>query len=170
MACALPEVEWLEYSFQNFDASVDQPIVPVDGWIAAPNRPGHGLVLAESARKELARAEVLPRELVGAPTVDPQASIAPDGDGRQAVVSPPRVPSLVHRVPSSKRPVSSPGNTTASPSMVRSSGARPAFRPKLDSGESSARQAARHHERRAVSAANRLPLHLARYSRPLSRP
>ena len=25
MACALPEVEWLEYSFQNFDHLVDQP-------------------------------------------------------------------------------------------------------------------------------------------------
>ena len=26
MACALPEVEWLEYSFQNFDHLVDRPI------------------------------------------------------------------------------------------------------------------------------------------------
>ena len=26
MACALPEVEWLEYSFQNFDHLVEQPI------------------------------------------------------------------------------------------------------------------------------------------------
>ena len=74
MACALPEVEWLEYSFQNFDALVNEPIVPVDGWITAPNRPGHGLVLADSARKELARAEVVPREVLGPPPVRPEAS------------------------------------------------------------------------------------------------
>ena len=71
MACALPEVEWLEYSFQNFDALVDEPIVPVDGWITAPNCPGHGLVLADRARKELARAEVLPREGLGPPPLRP---------------------------------------------------------------------------------------------------
>ncbi len=45
MACALPEVEWLEYSFQNFDHLVERPIQIIDGWAIAPNEPGHGLVL-----------------------------------------------------------------------------------------------------------------------------
>jgi L-alanine-DL-glutamate epimerase-like enolase superfamily enzyme len=62
MASALPEVEWLEYSFQNLGALVEDPIVPVDGWITAPGRPGHGLVLAESARRTLARPDVVPRQ------------------------------------------------------------------------------------------------------------
>jgi L-alanine-DL-glutamate epimerase-like enolase superfamily enzyme len=46
MACALPEVEWLEYSFQNFDHLVEQPVVIRDGWAIAPHLPGHGLTLA----------------------------------------------------------------------------------------------------------------------------
>jgi L-alanine-DL-glutamate epimerase-like enolase superfamily enzyme len=50
MACALPEVEWLEYSFQNFDHLVEHPIQTVDGWTIAPDRPGHGLTLAQDAR------------------------------------------------------------------------------------------------------------------------
>ncbi len=45
MACALPEVEWLEYSFQNFDHLVERPIQIINGWAIAPNEPGHGLVL-----------------------------------------------------------------------------------------------------------------------------
>jgi L-alanine-DL-glutamate epimerase-like enolase superfamily enzyme len=45
MACALPEVEWLEYSFQNFEHLVEKPITIKDGWAYAPNEPGHGLVL-----------------------------------------------------------------------------------------------------------------------------
>lgn len=45
MACALPEVEWLEYSFQNFDHLVERPIEITDGWAIAPDRPGHGLSL-----------------------------------------------------------------------------------------------------------------------------
>jgi L-alanine-DL-glutamate epimerase-like enolase superfamily enzyme len=47
LACALPEVEWLEYSFQNFDHLVQRPIEIVDGWAIAPDRPGHGLTLSE---------------------------------------------------------------------------------------------------------------------------
>lgn len=46
MACALPEVEWLEYSFQNFDHLVERPIQIADGWAIAPDLPGHGLSLA----------------------------------------------------------------------------------------------------------------------------
>ena len=53
MACALPEVEWLEYSFQNFEHLVEEPMEIRDGWITAPDRPGHGLVLSQSARQHL---------------------------------------------------------------------------------------------------------------------
>jgi hypothetical protein len=52
MAAALPEVEWLEYSFQNLDHLVDQPIEICDGYAYAPNRPGHGLTLSEAARND----------------------------------------------------------------------------------------------------------------------
>jgi len=70
MACALPEVEWLEYSFQNFDHLVEEPMKIRDGWIFAPERPGHGLALSESARREWARPEVLERDKLGAPPVN----------------------------------------------------------------------------------------------------
>jgi L-alanine-DL-glutamate epimerase-like enolase superfamily enzyme len=74
MACALPEVEWLEYSFQNLDHLVEEPMVIRDGWIEAPDRPGHGLVLSETARREWACPEVLARaDLSGAP---PKARVA----------------------------------------------------------------------------------------------
>jgi len=66
MACALPEVEWLEYSFQNFEHLVEEPMVISEGWITAPERPGHGLVLSESARRHWARPEVLARDKLGA--------------------------------------------------------------------------------------------------------
>jgi L-alanine-DL-glutamate epimerase-like enolase superfamily enzyme len=46
MACALPEVQWLEYSFQNFDHLIESPIEIRDGWAYAPDLPGHGLALA----------------------------------------------------------------------------------------------------------------------------
>jgi L-alanine-DL-glutamate epimerase-like enolase superfamily enzyme len=59
MAAALPEVEWLEYSFQNFDHLVEQPIEIRDGFAYAPDRPGHGLVLSEAARREWARPMLL---------------------------------------------------------------------------------------------------------------
>jgi len=65
MAVALPEVEWLEYSFQNFDHLVEEPIEITDGYAIAPDRPGHGLVLSESARAEWARPRLLPREALG---------------------------------------------------------------------------------------------------------
>jgi L-alanine-DL-glutamate epimerase-like enolase superfamily enzyme len=45
VACALPEVEWLEYSFQNFDHLVQRTVEIKDGWAIAPDEPGHGLVL-----------------------------------------------------------------------------------------------------------------------------
>jgi len=49
-AVALPEVEWIEYSFQNFDHLVEQPVEIRDGIAIAPDRPGHGLTLSEVAR------------------------------------------------------------------------------------------------------------------------
>jgi L-alanine-DL-glutamate epimerase-like enolase superfamily enzyme len=75
MACALPEVEWLEYSFQNFDHLADEPIEIRDGWAYAPERPGHGLVLSEAARKEWARPEILRREELGAAPANPRLPI-----------------------------------------------------------------------------------------------
>jgi L-alanine-DL-glutamate epimerase-like enolase superfamily enzyme len=76
MACALPEVEWLEYSFQNFEHLVVEPMEISDGWIHAPNRPGHGLVLAESARRQWARPEILSSDQLGEP---PMRSMMPPG-------------------------------------------------------------------------------------------
>ncbi len=63
-ACALPEVEWLEYSFQNFDHLVEEPIAIRDGWIEAPaGRPR--LALSASARREWSRPEILARDALG---------------------------------------------------------------------------------------------------------
>lgn len=76
-ACALPEVEWLEYSFQNFDHLVDQPIEIRDGWAYAPDRPGHGLVLSEAARKQWSRPRLLPRSELGEAPFNPRVSNAP---------------------------------------------------------------------------------------------
>lgn len=66
MACALPEVEWLEYSFQNFEHLVEQPVEIRDGWAYAPDRPGHGLVLSDLARSEWTRPHVLSDDQLGA--------------------------------------------------------------------------------------------------------
>lgn len=45
MAVALPNVRWLEYSFQNFDQLVERPFEICDGLIHARDEPGHGLTL-----------------------------------------------------------------------------------------------------------------------------
>jgi L-alanine-DL-glutamate epimerase-like enolase superfamily enzyme len=76
MACALPEVQWLEYSFQNFDHLVDEPVLIKDGWAYAPNRPGHGLVLSETARKQWARPNLLPRSELGDAPFNPRTRAA----------------------------------------------------------------------------------------------
>jgi L-alanine-DL-glutamate epimerase-like enolase superfamily enzyme len=73
-ACALPEVEWLEYSFQNFDHLVDEPVLIRDGWANAPNRPGHGLVLSDTARKQWARPEIVQPGQLGAAAHNPRVS------------------------------------------------------------------------------------------------
>ena len=67
MAVALPEAQWLEYSFQNYNHLVEQPIEIRDGFAYAPQRPGHGLVLSEVARKEHAVPDVLTREQMKLP-------------------------------------------------------------------------------------------------------
>ncbi|MBV9289292.1 MAG: mandelate racemase/muconate lactonizing enzyme family protein [Methylobacteriaceae bacterium] len=85
MACALPEVEWLEYSFQNYDHLVEEPIEIRDGWIYAPDRPGHGLVLSESARREWARPDVLSRDQLGAPPVNQRVSLELKGGDNTAI-------------------------------------------------------------------------------------
>ncbi len=72
MAVALPEVEWLEYSFQNYDHLVDEPVLIRDGWAYAPDRPGHGLVLSETARREWARPEVLANSEIGPAPFNPR--------------------------------------------------------------------------------------------------
>jgi L-alanine-DL-glutamate epimerase-like enolase superfamily enzyme len=70
MACALPEVQWMEYSFQNYDFLAEQPVDIRDGWAFAPDRPGHGLVLSDTARREWARPDVLSRDQLGAAPVN----------------------------------------------------------------------------------------------------
>jgi L-alanine-DL-glutamate epimerase-like enolase superfamily enzyme len=76
MAVALPEVGWMEYSFQNLDHLVEQAIEIRDGYAFAPDRPGHGLVLSESARRDWARPHVLPRSELGAAPFNPRVSHA----------------------------------------------------------------------------------------------
>jgi hypothetical protein len=47
-----------------------------DGWIYAPDRPGHGLVLSESARLEWSRPKLLPRAELGAAPFNPRVARA----------------------------------------------------------------------------------------------
>jgi L-alanine-DL-glutamate epimerase-like enolase superfamily enzyme len=77
MACALPEVEWLEYSFQNYDHLVEQPMRIEDGWIYAPDRPGHGLVLDEAARRDWSRPEILSHADLGPAPKNPRLPVLP---------------------------------------------------------------------------------------------
>ena len=55
IAAALPEVGWLQYSFLSYNHLIEIPIEFRDGYALVPDRPGHGLRLAEAARSELAR-------------------------------------------------------------------------------------------------------------------
>ena len=59
LASALPEVRWMEYSFQNYNHIVEQPVEIDNGTLIAPDRPGHGLVLSDAARRTHATDEVL---------------------------------------------------------------------------------------------------------------
>jgi L-alanine-DL-glutamate epimerase-like enolase superfamily enzyme len=51
LAIAIPEVRWLEYSYQNLGHLVEAPFVIRDGWIEGSEAPGHGLILSEKARR-----------------------------------------------------------------------------------------------------------------------
>lgn len=55
LAAALPEANWLEYSFLSYNHLLETPIQFCDGHAMLPDRPGHGLRLAEAARTDLAR-------------------------------------------------------------------------------------------------------------------
>jgi len=66
-ALALPNVDWLEYSFQNFDHLVEEPFSIRGGRIYGADRAGHGLVLSEAARRLERRPDVLPASAVGPP-------------------------------------------------------------------------------------------------------
>jgi L-alanine-DL-glutamate epimerase-like enolase superfamily enzyme len=48
-AASMPESTWLEYSFQDYNHLIANPIKFVDGYAIAPDRPGHGLELSEFA-------------------------------------------------------------------------------------------------------------------------
>ena len=75
MAAALPEVEWLEYSFQNLDHLVQEPIEITAGYAIAPDRPGHGLVLSDAARRDWARPQLLARADLGPAPSNPRMPI-----------------------------------------------------------------------------------------------
>ena len=79
VACALPEVEWLENSFQNYGHLVEQPMEIRDGWIYAPDRPGHGLVLSEAARRDWSRPQIV--------AVKAGAPAKPDGPATPKLVT-----------------------------------------------------------------------------------
>jgi L-alanine-DL-glutamate epimerase-like enolase superfamily enzyme len=72
MAVALPEVAWLEYSFQNIDHLVEEPVASRDGFAHAPQRPGHGLVLSENARRSHARPKLAARSDLGPAPFNPR--------------------------------------------------------------------------------------------------
>ena len=50
LAAALPEADWIEYSFQNYNHLAAQPVVFEGGYAIAPDRLGHGLTLSADAR------------------------------------------------------------------------------------------------------------------------
>jgi L-alanine-DL-glutamate epimerase-like enolase superfamily enzyme len=66
MALALPDVHWLEYSFQNFDHLVEVPFAITDGQIRGKDVPGHGLKLRREVRAGPGRTDSEPRPAAGA--------------------------------------------------------------------------------------------------------
>jgi L-alanine-DL-glutamate epimerase-like enolase superfamily enzyme len=68
MALALPAVQWLEYSFQNFSHLVEEPFVIADGLIRGKAAPGHGLKLRREVREQHAKPALQPRPAMGVPT------------------------------------------------------------------------------------------------------
>ncbi len=51
MAAALPEVRWMEYSFQNHNGLLEEPVRFENGVAIAPDRPGLGLRMSEEAKR-----------------------------------------------------------------------------------------------------------------------
>jgi L-alanine-DL-glutamate epimerase-like enolase superfamily enzyme len=58
LAAALPEANWLEYSFLDYNQLIAEPVQFEGGYAIAPDRAGHGLALSAEARSEYARPEV----------------------------------------------------------------------------------------------------------------
>jgi L-alanine-DL-glutamate epimerase-like enolase superfamily enzyme len=54
VAAALPEFTWIEYSSLGYERLLADPILPQEGYLVAPERPGHGLALSDRGREELA--------------------------------------------------------------------------------------------------------------------
>ncbi|HEU4960612.1 MAG TPA: enolase C-terminal domain-like protein [Sphingomonas sp.] len=65
MALALPEVDWVEYSYQNFEHLVERPFELSDGAIHGSDAPGHGLVLSDDARRTWRRPEIVGEDALG---------------------------------------------------------------------------------------------------------
>lgn len=57
LAAAIPEAQWMEMSFHDYNQMIRQPIVFEDGYALVPDRPGHGLDVSDIARTEYARPE-----------------------------------------------------------------------------------------------------------------
>ena len=66
MALALPDVRWLEYSFQNFEHLVEEPFAITDGHIHGKDIPGHGLRLRQATRENHGRPVAEPAQPAGA--------------------------------------------------------------------------------------------------------
>jgi len=75
MALALPEVEWVEYSYQNFDHLVEATYSMEGGYIHGSAAPGHGLVLSEDARRAWRRPDIVAHDQLGDPPA--QARLRP---------------------------------------------------------------------------------------------
>ena len=56
LALALPEVDYLEWSTVGWHVLARDPIVAEDGYVRAPERPGHGVELSDDARAEFSSA------------------------------------------------------------------------------------------------------------------
>jgi len=76
MALALPEVDWLEYSYQNFDHLVETTYPMRDGFIWGSEAPGHGLVLSDTARRDWHRPMLVDRGAMGTPPMLPRLASA----------------------------------------------------------------------------------------------
>src|SRR3546814_8116125 len=76
MALALPEVAWVEYSFQNFEHLVERPYAIKDGFIHGSDAPGHGLVLSEMARRDERQPDILDRDALGPAPVQQRVAIS----------------------------------------------------------------------------------------------